>query len=109
MYPLVPPPAMPTINVVNITYDSITLSWSVGEYVTSSELVWRETGSDGSVTTDEGTSGRIAGNTYTIAGLKINTEYTITVTVSNPAGSINQFIVVTIEKGKYTIAYMYKE
>ena len=72
--------------------------------MTSSEVAWRETGS---VTTDD-TSGRIAGNAYTIAGLKNNTEYTITVTVYNLAGrNISQPILVTT--GKYTIAYMYKD
>ena len=82
------------------TSDSITLSWSVGEHVTSSEVEWRETGSDGSVTTDEG-SGRIAGNTFTIKGLKNNAEYTITVTVYNLAGfEESQSIVITTEKGK---------
>ena len=83
------------------TFDSITLSWSVGQHVTSSEVKWQETSSDGSVTTDE-TSDRIAGNTYTIEGLKNNTEYTITVTVYNPAGyeESQPIVITTTEKGK---------
>ena len=36
---------------------------------------------------NEGTSGRITDNTYTIGGLKSDTEYTITVTVFNPLGN----------------------
>ena len=76
--------------------------------MTSSEVKWRETGSDGGVATKaddiEATSGRITDNTYTIGGLKSDTEYTITVTVVNPAGSMaNQLITFTIENGnKYT-------
>ena len=48
-----PPPAQPTIDMdsIKVTSDSITLSWSVGEHVTSSEVKWRETGSDGGVAT----------------------------------------------------------
>ena len=50
---------------------------------------------------NEGTSGRITDNTYTIGGLKSDTEYTITVTVFNPAGSITSPpITFTIENGK---------
>ena len=76
--------------------------------MTSSEVKWRETGSDGGVATkaidNEGTSGRITDNTYTIGGLKSDTEYTITVTVVNPAGSMtSQLITFTNENGiKYT-------
>ena len=76
---------------IKVTSNSITLSWSVDKYVTSSEVKWRETGSDSGVATkanDEGTSGRITDNTYTIGGLKSDTRYTITVTVFNPAGSM---------------------
>ena len=80
------------------TSDSITLSWSVGEHVSSSEVKWRESGSDGS---DE-TSDRIADDTHTIGGLKNNTEYTITVTVYNPAGfeESQPIVITTTEKGK---------
>ena len=77
--------------------------------MTSSEVRWQETGSDGGVATkaddSEGTSGRITDNTYTIGGLKSDTEYTITVIVFNPAGNTtSQLIMIsTIENGnKYT-------
>ena len=77
--------------------------------MTSSEVKWRETGSDGGVADDnEGTSGRITNNTYTIGGLKSDTEYTITVTVFNPAGSMaNQLITFTIENGNIYTAISY--
>ena len=101
-----PPPARPTIDMdsIKVTSDSITLSWSVGEHVTSSEVKWRETGSDGGVATkaddNEGTSGRITDNTYTIGGLKSDTEYTITVTLVNSAGSMTSPPITRItEKG----------
>ena len=82
------------------TSDSITLSWSVGEHVSSSEVEWRETGSDSSVTNDE-RSDRIADDTYTIERLKNNTDYHIKVRVYNPAGfEESQSIVITTEKGK---------
>ena len=103
-YPPVPPPDQPTIDMdsIKVTSNSITLSWSVDKYVTSSEVVWRA--SNGGVTTkadgDEGTSGRITDSTYTIGGLKSDTEYTITVTVVNPAGSMTgPPITRTTEKG----------
>ena len=76
--------------------------------MTSSEVKWRETGSDGGVATkaddNEGSSGRITDNTYTIEGLKSDTKYTITVTVVNPAGNMtSQLITFTTENGnKYT-------
>ena len=71
-------------------------------------MKWRETGSNGGVATkandDEETSGRITDNTYTIGGLKSDTEYTITVTVVNPLGNMtSQLIIFTVENGiKYT-------
>ena len=85
-----------------VASDSIALSWNVDKYVTSSEVKWRETGSDGGVADDNaGSSGRITSNAYTIGGLKSGTKYTITVTVFNPLGS--QLITFTIENGnKYT-------
>ena len=94
---------------MKVTSDSITLSWSVDKYVTSSVVEWQETGSDGGVATkandNEGTSGRITDNTYTIGGLKSDTEYTITVTVVNPLGNMtSQLITFTNEKGnEYTV------
>ena len=75
--------------------------------MTSSEVRWRETGSDGGVATkaddSEGTSSRITDNTYTIEGLMSDTEYTITVTVFNTAGYMTSQLISTIENGnKYT-------
>ena len=90
---------------IKVTSDSITLSWSVGEHVTYSEVVWRETVSDGGVATkaDDTVKNKTIdapGNTYTIGGLKSDTEYTITVTVVNPAGSmISPPITRSTEKG----------
>ena len=74
-----------TINIVSITSTSISLSWCVpsGSVVTSSEVMWREASSG----TSEGTSGSLTDTSYTIDQLKSNTIYTITVTVSNTAGS----------------------
>ena len=85
---------------IKVTSNSITLSWSVGEHVTYSEVVWREVG----VTTkadDNHVRVDAPGNTYTIEGLKSDTRYTITVTVVNPAGSMtSQPITHTTEKSK---------
>ena len=106
VYSPVPPPVQP-ITSIKVASNSITLSWSVDNYVTYSEVKWQET-SDGSVATkaddNEGTSGRITDNTYTIRGLKGDTKYTIRVTVFNPLGNMSsQLITFTIENGiKYT-------
>ena len=85
---------------IKVTSNSITLSWSVGEHVTYSEVVWQEVG----VTTkadDNHVRVDAPDNTYTIGGLKSDTEYTITVTVVNPAGSMtSQPITHTTEKSK---------
>ena len=85
---------------IKVASNSITLSWSVGEHVTYSEVLWREVG----VTTkadDNHVRVNTPGNTYTIGGLNSNTPYTITVTVVNPAGSMtSQPITRTTEKSK---------
>ena len=85
---------------IKVTSNSITLSWSVGEHLTSSEVMWREAGA-----TTKADDNRVRvdapGNTYTIGGLKSNTQYSITVTVFNPAGSITSSISHTTEKGNY--------
>ena len=71
-------------------------------------MKWRETVSGGGVATkaddNEGTSGRITDNTYTIGRLKGDTEYTITVTLVNPLGNMtSQLIIFTNKNGnKYT-------
>ena len=97
----VPPPDKPTIDMDSIktTSNSITLSWSVGEHVTYSEVEWREAG----VTTkadDNPVRINAPGNTYTIEGLKSDTPYTITVIVVNPAGNMTSSITRTTEKSK---------
>ena len=73
------------MSVTAITATSISLSWSVpsGSVVTSSEVMWREASSG----TSEGTSGSLTDTSYTIDQLESTTIYTITVTVSNTAGS----------------------
>ena len=79
-------PGQPRVSAVtSITATSISLSWSVpsGSVVTSSEVMWREASSG----TSEGTSGSLTDTSYTIDQLESNTIYTITVTVSNTAGS----------------------
>ena len=83
---IVPAPGQPSVSAVtSITATSISLSWSVpsGSVVTSSEVMWREASSG----TSEGTSGSLTGTSYTIDQLESTTDYTITVTVSNTAGS----------------------
>ena len=97
----VPPPVKPTIDMDSIetTSDSITLSWSVDEHVTYSEVEWGEAG----VTTkadDSPVRVDAPDNTYTIEGLKSDTKYTITVTVVNPAGNMTSSITRTTEKSK---------
>ena len=82
---IVPAPGQPSVSVTAATATSISLSWSVpsGSVVTSSEVMWREASSG----TSEGTSGSLTDTSYTIDQLESNTIYTITVTVSNTAGS----------------------
>ena len=83
---IVSAPGQPSVSAVTaITATSISLSWSVpsGSVVTSSEVMWREASSG----TSEGTSGSLTDTSYTIDQLESNTDYTITVTVSNTAGS----------------------
>ena len=101
IYPPVPPPDQPTIDMDSIetTSDSIKLSWSVDEHVTYSEVKW---GEDGVTTKADDSPVRVDApdNTYTIGGLKSDTKYTITVTVVNPAGIETSSITHTTEKSK---------
>ena len=90
----VPVPGQPTVFVTAITVTSISLSWSVpsGSVVISSEVMWRvfsSGGGSGSSADDEGsgTSGNITSTSYTIQELESGTNYSITVTVANAAGS----------------------
>ena len=91
----VPAPGQPSVNVTAITSTSISLVWSVpsGSVVTSYEVMWQalSSGDGGS-----GTSGSITSTSYTIQDLESNTVYTVTVTVTNPAGStVSQPIIIT--------------
>ena len=73
--------------MTTITATSISLSWSIpsGSVVTSYEVMWRalSTNDDGG----SGTSGSITSTSYTIQELESNTVYSVTVTVTNAAGS----------------------
>ena len=96
MYSSVPVPGQPSINVTSITSTSISLSWSVpsGSVVTSYEVMWRQLSSNDD--RESGISGSIASTSYTIQELKSNTVYSVTVTVSNAAGStVSQPIIIT--------------
>ena len=88
---IVPVPGQPSISgVTPITATSISLSWSVpsGSVVTSSEVMWRVFGSSSTTEADgSGTSGSITSTSYTIQELESGTNYSITVTVANAAGS----------------------
>ena len=105
----VPAPGQPHITTISTTSTSISLSWSVpsDSVVTSYEVVWQEISSaidddDGSGTTgstgggpttvsgdgESGTSGSITDTSYTIEELESTTLYTVRVTVTNAAGSI---------------------
>ena len=95
--------------MTHITATSISLSWSVpsGSMVTSSEVMWLVFSSGGgsgsaSEAEDEGseTSGSITSTSYTIQELESGTNYSITVTVTNAAGSTVSypFVIATSEK-----------
>ena len=75
-----PPPGQPSVTVSSTTPTSISLSWSVpsGSVVDSYEVMWE---TDSSATITDGST------SYTITGLEEETNYTITVTATNAAGS----------------------
>ena len=75
-----PPPGQPSVTVSSTTATTISLSWSVpsGSIVDSYEVIWE---TDGSATITDGST------SYTITGLEEETNYTITVTATNAAGS----------------------
>ena len=63
--------------------------------VTSYEVMWRVL-RDGDDDEGSGTSGSITSTSYTIQGLESNTVYTVTVTVTNAAGStVTQPIIIS--------------
>ena len=104
---VVPAPGQPSVSAVtSITATSISLSWSVpsGSVVTSSEVMWREASSG----TSEGTSGSLTDTSYTIDQLESNTDYNVTVTVSNTAGSTDsQPIIISTSNSHYIMMAMY--
>ena len=96
-YPTVLVPGQPTVNVTSITSTSISLSWSVpsGSVVTSYEVMWQAL-SSGDDDGGSGTSGSITSTSYTIQELESNTVYSVTVTVTNAAGStVSQPIIIS--------------
>ena len=96
MYPPVPVPGQPSVNVTSITSTSISLSWSVpsGSVVTSYEVMWRALSSNDD--RESGTSGSITSTSHSIQELESNTVYSVTVTVTNVAGStVSQTIIIT--------------
>ena len=102
---IVSAPGQPSVSVTAITATSISLSWSVpsGSVVTSSEVMWREASSG----TSEGTSGSLTDTSYTIDQLESNTIYTITVTVSNTAGSTDsQPVIISTSNSHYIVYYV---
>ena len=78
-------PEQPHLSVTSITATSISLFWSVpsGSVVTSSVVTWLKSGSDASVSVTVSE----AHINYTITELDSNTDYSVTVTVINGAGS----------------------
>ena len=97
---LVSIPGQASVSVTSITATSISLSWSVpsGSVVTSYEVMWQALSSGDEDNDDEGsgTSGSITSTSYTIQELESNTVYSVTVTVTNAAGStVSHPIIIT--------------
>ena len=93
-FPPVPVPGQLSVNVTSITSTSISLSWSVpsGSVVTSYEVMWQALSDGGG----SGTSGSITSTSHSIQELESNTVYSVTVTVTNAAGStVSQPIIIT--------------
>ena len=102
---IVSAPDQPSVSAVtSITATSISLSWSVpsGSVVTSSEVMWREASSG----TSEGTSGSLTDTSYTIDQLESTTDYNVTVTVSNTAGSTDSQPVIISTSNYYGGMYI---
>ena len=85
---IIPVPGQPSINTINLSSTSISLSWSVpsGSVVTSYEVMWTSGECPGGVLNDSTT---ISGSSvsHTITGLRGDTTYTIIVTAYNSAGN----------------------
>ena len=99
-YTYPPVPGQPSVNVTSVTATSISLSWSVlsGSVVTSYEVMWQvlSSGDEANDDGESGASGSITSTSYTIQEMESNTVYSVTVTVTNAAGStISQPIIIT--------------
>ena len=89
--------------VSSITASSISLSWSVASgRVASWEVVWRPTDRG-----TESTSGSLSGNTYTIHHLNSSTNYTVTVTATNVAGTTNSTPILFSTGGNENTSFMF--
>ena len=93
-------PGQVSVSVTSTTATSISLSWSVpsGSVVTSYEVMWRvlSSGDEANDNGGSGTSGSITSTSYTLQELESNTVYSVTVTVTNAAGStVSQPIIIT--------------
>ena len=92
-------PSQPSVSVVPTTATTISLSWSVpsGSVVASYEVMWQRSSSASNSTDDSGvgTSGEITDGSisYTMVGLEVATNYSITVRVSNAAGTTDSQLV----------------
>ena len=77
-----PAPGQPRVTVISSTATTIFLSWSVpsGSVVESYEVTWEREGIRSSTTIINGSTN------YTIRGLELEANYTITVAASNGAG-----------------------
>ena len=80
---------VPTVTANSTTPTTISLSWtSAGSEVDSYEVTWERDTSGECPDVDEGKSNITGGSTnYTITRLEEDSNYTITVTATNAAGS----------------------
>ena len=100
-------PEQPYLSVTSITATSISLFWSVpsDSVMTSSVVTWWKSGSDASVSVTVSE----AHINYTITGLDSNTDYSVSVTVINGAGSATSspILVSTSEVSAGTYMYIH--
>ena len=80
---------VPTVTANSTTITTISLSWtSAGSEVEFYEVTWEKTTSGECRDVDEGSATITGGSTsYTITRLEEDSNYTITVTATNAAGS----------------------
>ena len=102
-------PGQPSISgVTSITATSISFYWSVSgdSVVTNSVVTWQVFNSDGG--SRSGTSGNITSTSYTLQELESSMNYSITVTVTNAAGStVSHPIIITTgkEESMYVVKF----